>query len=680
MAKKRTTTITDSILPDDQADALKKEIGFKLKMAKNYWRPLNTRQDYWSSMYLLLDPIQQMKPIGYRRFVSNEPRTSVDSAVSILTRNDSFWKIDQMQDPLIGMDERRSIGRIEDVLKGLIEDADESFTRRGRMPFWKTAAYYALLRGWIWGKAHITNSALDFKDSPLITTLYDPRTTYPHFDDWGLSFIMIETETNLGNLVMNYPDTFEEMDDLAKLDANSPAVKIEYWSNTRYGRPGVTGVLAIVQPNSGENTMSAQMGAFYENPLSANTDSARWIIHPYFHGYTPSQLPVVGVPVNGLPIETKPVMHPMLASRLEERADLLQVQTQNWMGPGTWQADSGRSILSAVEDQVPQYNELVATIFHHFSLSAFGQWVFQTPTGEIPEFEPGIEAKIALRPEERVQRLDMAPVNSDAFRLMQLLQEEQQKGVLSNVLQAATGFQGTGVLFQQVSNAALNSLEPFVDGMEKFGTAVGRTIISQMQVAAPDLKPFLISATGRSKSYFTLEFDPKTDLDATRKYRPVPVFKPALPDDMAVRINAARFALDPRRPILSLKYVLENILQVDDTQGEIDAMWEDLANQDPVIVLEHVGAALDRMGESDMADRIRGNEFKAKFVEDMQWKQMQAQAGGQGGGGVGGEQQGSMPPEAGGGNNAQQTGQGDEGALQQAGAAILGGMGERGNV
>lgn len=673
MAKKRTTTVADAILDDNAAEALKKEVGFKLKMAKNYWRPLNTRQDYWSSMYLLLDPIQQMKPLGYRRFVSNEPRTSVDSAVSILTRNDSFWRIDQMVDPLIGQDERRSIGRVENLLKGLIEDADESFTQRGRMPFWKTAAYHALLRGWIWGKAHITNSALDYKDSPLITTLYDPRSTYPHFDDWGLSFIMIETATTLGNLVMNYPGIFEDNQDLSKWDANSPAVKIEYWSNARYGRPGVTGVLAVLQPNQGENSMTAQLGSFYENPLTASTDNAKWIIHPYYHGYTPSQLPVVGVPVNGLPIETKPVLHPMLASRLEERADLLQLQTQNWMGPGTWQADSGRSILSAVEDQVPQYNELVATIFHHFSLSAFGTWVFQTPTGEIPEFEPGIEAKIALRPEERVQRLDMAPVNADAFRLMQLLQEEQQKGVLSNVLQAATGFQGTGVLFQQVSNAALNSLEPFVDGLEKFGTAVGRTIISQMQAASADLKPFMISSVGRSKSYFTLQFDPKTDLDATRKYRPVPVFKPALPDDMAVRINAARFALDPRRPILSLKYVLENILQVDDTQGEIDAMWEDLANMDPVIALEQVATAMERLGETEMAERMRGNEFKAKFVEDMQWKQMQASAGV----GAGSEAQGSMPPEAGGGNNTQQTGQGDEGALAAAGAGILGAMGEK---
>jgi hypothetical protein len=84
------------------------------------------------------------------------------------------------------------------------------------------------------------------------------------------------------------------------------------------------------------------------------------------------------------------------------------------------------------------------------------------------------------------------------------------------------------------------------------------------------------------------------------------------------------------------------------------------------------------MGEYDIADRIRQQEFKARFVEDAQWRQMT--------GSLPGLQQGSqqvnaMPPEAGGGEfNARQTGQGDEGALAQHGAAILGAMGERGGI
>lgn len=679
---KRTTTIEDAILSDDEAGALKAEIGFKLRVGKNFWRPAHMRMDYWASMYFLLDPIQQVKPLGYRRFISNEPRTSVDAAVSILTRNDSFWRIEQMEDPTIGKEERRTIGKIERLLKGVVDDADELFSMRGQPKLWRQVAQQALLRGWVWGKFHVTNSALMYRPSPLVSTIYDSRTVYPKYDQWGLQYVLIETTTTLGDLAVNFPDIFPEYVQTrgSKWDPNAPAVMIEYWSNDRIGLPGTTGVLAIVSPANDKMINTVTLGTFFDNPLADNADSGKWIIHPYRHGYTPAQLPVVGVAVNGLKIDSKPVVHPLLASRLEERADLLAIQQQTWVGPGTWQADAGRSILSAVEDQVPQYNELVATVMHHFGLSAYGTWVFNTPTGAIPNFEPGIEGKIALRPEEKVSRVEIAPINADAFRLMDVLKQEKEKGVLSSVLQASSGFQGTGVLFQQVANAALNAVEPYHDGMEAFGTAAGSSILEQIIAAADSLEPFEVVAQTRSHSTFRIEFDPANDLDANRKYKPVPVFKPALPDDLSIRINAARLALDPRRPILSLKYVLENILQVDDAQGEMDALWEDLANSDPIIVLEQMADALDRMGEMDIAARLRQSEFRAKFQEDAQWRQLSGQMPGLGGGG--GDAGGlNLPPEAGGGQfNAQQNGQGDEGALAAQGASILGSMGQRGGV
>src|SRR5581483_6410971 len=116
------------------------------------------------------------------------------------------------------------------------------------------------------------------------------------------------------------------------------------------------------------------------------------------------------------------------------------------------------------------------------------------------------------------ERHEIQPINSDAFRLMQILDEEKQKGVLSNVLQAATGFQGTGVLFQQISNAALNSLEPYHDALETFGMLLGTSIIEQVKAAAPALRPFEVVGQTRSRSYFRMEFDAAQDL-ADRKYK-----------------------------------------------------------------------------------------------------------------------------------------------------------------
>jgi len=673
MAKKKARD--EALLNDQEAGDLKNLIMARLRHGKMFWRPLHMRQDLWLSMYLLLDPIQQMKPLGYRRFISNEPRTSVDAAVSILTRNDSFFRIEQNADPLQNPDERRAIGKIERTLDGLIADADELFTMRGQTRFWKQVAQQALLRGWVWTKWHITQAALEYRQSPFLSQVYDSRTVLPHFDMWGLNYVCMETISTLGESAALYPDVFPEYTDPGKFDFNSPAIKVEYWSNNRGGVPGLTGVLACVLPQTSAGMGSAftQLGAFYDNPLGVEGGQARWIIEPFRHGYTPEQLPVVGVPANSLSVQTKPVTHP-LVQQAQERADIYAMQAQAWSGPGTWQADSGRSILSSVEEQVPQYNELVATVLHHFALSAFGTWIFTTPTGEIPEFDPGIEGKIALRPEESVRRAEIQPINADAYRLLALLQDEKQKGVLSNVLQAATGFQGTGVLFQQISNAALNALEPYHDAMELVGMLGGSATLEQMKAASTSLKKFEVVTQTRSKSYFRIEFDPSVDLDSHRKYKPVPVFKPALPDDLAVRINAARLALDPRRPILSLSYVLENILQVDDAQGEIDRMWEDIANGEPVIVLEQIAQALDRMNEPDIAQRIRENEFKAKFIEDLKFRQATGQA-------IPSLDSGGLnnPSSAGGGQfNAQQDNTG--GDLAQQGADILGQMGQKGGV
>ncbi len=74
---------------------MKQRISSLIRMGRDYWRPLHRRMDYWASMYLLFDEIQQSKPAGYRRFISNEPRTAVDSAVAIMTRNNAFWRIDK---------------------------------------------------------------------------------------------------------------------------------------------------------------------------------------------------------------------------------------------------------------------------------------------------------------------------------------------------------------------------------------------------------------------------------------------------------------------------------------------------------------------------------------------------------------------------------------------------------
>jgi hypothetical protein len=326
---------------------------------------------------------------------------------------------------------------------------------------------------------------------------------------------------------------------------------------------------------------------------------------------------------------------------------------------------------------MPQYNELIATIFQHFSMGTYGTWVFKNRTGEAPpDFEGGLNEKIVLRPEEGAERFEPSPITPDAYRLMQILTEEREKGVLSNILHAVGPMPGieSGFGLQQMTNTAVNALEPYLDGMKQFGIRFGGSVLKQMQLAAGELAPFQVVTPTPKRAYFRIEFDPKVDLDRNRRYRPVPVPKPALPDDLTVRLTAARLALDPRRPLLSLITVLETIVQIEDPAGEVNRIWEDIAQTDPVIVAEQIADALERLGEDTMAARMRETEFRQKLVEDIKFRQITGSIPGLGG------QQPGPGPETGAVQANQRTStpgtQPPGGGMQGEGAAILGALGE----
>ncbi len=581
---------------------------------KQHWKPLTLRQNMWEGMYFLLDAFQQSKPRGVAsRFISNEPRTGVDAALSILTRNPTKWRI-----PLLGagdenQETRRQVGQIERTLEGLVYTIDELFTDRLQASLWRAATFQGLLRGMIWGKFHITTEALLYRRAPLIAEVYDAYQAFPHLDQWGLNHIIIEKDTNLGDLVTSYPGIYDDMLERGSAyNPNTPALKLEFWSNDRGERKGMTAVLGSVSTTSAAGMAIVDMMG----------KDARWLVPPFLHGYAYDELPVVGVAVNGAHISHKAPLFSPLEDRLSERADLAAMDSMAWHGPNSQVAETGRSILSSVEETVPQYNEIVATVFQHLRLNTYDTLVFKTPTGELPDFERGIGASIALNPQESVESLRPQPMSADAYRLLELLQNERQKGVLSNVLQAVTPNLASGVLLQQIEHAALGSIDVYMKGLRDFGTRMGTTLLAQMQKAAPILGAFELQSGTPSKTFFNIEFNPLTDLDQTRHYRPVPVIKPALPDDLTVRMTAARMALDPSQPMMSLMTVMEDLLNIDDPVAEMDRIWEDLAQRDPVIILEQMAMALEKHGEMEMAARIRQQEFAQKFVEEQKIQQI----------------------------------------------------------
>ena len=384
---------------------------------------------------------------------------------------------------------------------------------------------------------------------------------------------------------------------------------------------------------------------------------AAWIQEPFEHGYEEHNSPIIGVPVNGLPMKIKPSVPSTVATEMRRRANVLGAPAPSWQGPSGWVAEQGRGFLSSVEEHVPQFNEVMATVLHKFSIEAYGTHTVHTRSGTLPPILLGAGAINPLRLEERLERLDAPPINPDAYRILSLLSEEKQRGTLSNILQAASPTSGqSGFLAQQVADIARNTLGPFDMGLENFGARFSSAMMNQLRDAG--ISSLQLVSRNRGNQFMRIDFDPQTDLD-DRKYKIVPRFEPALPADMALRAQTARLLLDPRNPVMSLETVLERVFRHPDAQGEMKRIWRGVANTDATIVLMQIAEALREDGQEEIAERIETQMFRSKFVEDLQFRQIHAQAG------VSGVLPGDRETTAGAGLGSEAGGTGAPGAAQE---------------
>jgi hypothetical protein len=643
MARKSVKRPTETFVSTDPyQNKLASQVAAQYVYRTQFWKPAHDRMDFHYAMYLLMDAIQQSKPPGYFRYISNDPQTTANSAHAIMTRNDVFWDSDAIfQD--MKQDERKTAQEVEYAMAGMVDDIDLILLSRGEPTFWEQAAWYALLRGWIWAKVHATDEAqVNNNGAPIVPEFFDPRMSLPLFDNRGLHSFIATKPTTLAELLGEYPEN-ERLTDVVgqgdeyDLNLSAPAYKMEWWD---FRRLGMTGVLAVWPSDT------------YYSPLLIQSSSGVqafngvWVQEPYEHEYTPDNAPIVGVPVNGLPKMSRPSVNIAAQSALSERASRLSMSVPSWYGDKGEIAERGRSIFASVEEQYPQYNEAVAMVMQNLGNEAYGTWVLQTRNGELPPFEIGTGAVNALRLEERAQRIGGSPANPDAYRILQLLNEEKQRGTLSHILQGSTPTGDNAFLFQQVRNTVLNGLVPFTKGMKNFGMKVGSSTLNQLRDG--QFKPMELAPRSRRGQFMRITFDPSV-LDE-RKYKLVPRFDPALPDDLPIRAQTARLLLDPRNPVMSLESVLELVFMHPDAQGEMKRIFKDIGRRDPVIVLEQLAQAFEEDGWPEMAARLRDQEFVQVAVQSIQQQQvlaqiqaMSGQAGGQGGpqGGVPGPQPGA---------------------------------------
>ena len=497
--------------------------------------------------------------------------------------------------------------------------------------------------------------------TPLDYEPWDMRFFLPAFDRRGfLHSCAYESFPTWSEVVADFPELDEKRHKWF-VDYNQPVCRID-WYDEKYHAVGLLPWMTIPKTPTTQLILPSAVN-------SQNTFRVEWAKEPTPHEL--EHIPVVCVAANGLPFNYQPavagawppVADPGIVAR-RTSADT-RYSRPTWLGPGGYVASWGRSILAAVEDLVPEYNEAMSMLMQIIYNDAYGTWVTNSFAGDLTEVNVG--GVNALRVGEAMQRVMGISASPDLYRILGVIRESYQRGTFSDALYGLTDFQGSGFLQTQLKNAALNNLDPYIEAHKQWGAHTAQLLLSQMRQAK--VKDWEVWGQTNDLRHFRVTIDPKI----TKRLWPIEMKPtPALPDDLALRVDIARRMLDPNMPLASYQTVLDRVLEFGDAQKERKLMFEDLAERDPSIVFLRIQQRMLARGQDDLAQAFGDRAYAVAFVQKMAEikamgeAQMALQMGlpvmGQGGppnggsgvvgqpGGGGGEAgfaPNSLPPEAG---------------------------------
>ncbi|KKK95689.1 hypothetical protein LCGC14_2670290, partial [marine sediment metagenome] len=344
MARKKKETRPDPITLED----LRQQITDR----RIFWHPARVRMDLWHLMTILVDIVQLTKPAGTKRFIGAEPHATIMLARSILARNQL-----QPHIPLFNIDDEEERGDSQDIERLIIggfNDIDRVLWGRGMQNSRSIAALHLLIRGWAVShlllredhKAHGMSTPIDYE-------AWDMRYFLPVFDRRGfIQSCAYESFVTWAEVLSDFPDLENERGKW-KQNMSEVVSRFDWYDELDHA----------VAIQRSPTPVSSNLLLPSRRTLS-NLDLT-WAKEPTEHGL--DAIPVVCIAANGLPFNDMPsssLARPPISNEAGGNVALLgnRVGMPVWRGRGGHVADWGRSILAAVEDLVPQYNETVALL------------------------------------------------------------------------------------------------------------------------------------------------------------------------------------------------------------------------------------------------------------------------------------------------------------------------------
>jgi len=557
--------------------------------------------DDWYNHYHMNDAAQDAKGAGRQRFYSNEPRTLANVCVNLLSTNPPKLRIALGNEQ---REERDLISKVERFFYGALNDIDEQRRNRLEQPLQSTMAFNAVVSGWIAGRFIMTNA---HEPSPVDHQFYDPYTVFPELGSKGMRSVIQTSKMTLGeisdewDMPIDSEDPTQEVTVYDGWDRNINAVVCE-WGK----RGGV---------------------------------KQEWAKKPTKHGL--NRIPWMVMPVNGTPLRRDIKRPTASAYDATNTGYTRSVDTSaNIKKTNHWVASMGQSIFAANERHYPQFNEFVALVMQVVSNEAYGTLTFKSRDGKAVDIETGNNVVNFLRLEEELEKLQGGVAPPDTSRILTLMGSQVQRGGIPFSVYGELPFEISGYLNNQLVNAAMLVLRPFMAGMIAYYSWLFAEL--QQQFMAGKFTGIGFHGIDSKNTLFEFTYDSEQQ---TKRYFGEIKLQPALPTDLAQKVEMARRLRDSRWPMASIQTIFDKILEWEDPDGEIDKIFDDMANQEPLVVLERMAQALDQRGLPEVAQVMRERGFKTKFMEELQMKGAVAAMGGMGGPGGPGLSTSTISPE-----------------------------------
>ncbi len=569
-----------------------KLVGYTEEMIQ-HWDSRTKRMQQARDLFLGRDTLQERKAKeGMAWFISNEPMTLAMTVQALLTGNKPIHRVPLRPDDK--EDARKQKATIEQFLVGLHNSLDECLRRRAHAELQVALADQMTLTGWYAALIRLKDPKGNGR-WPFDIQVWDPINTFQEYGNDGLEAVVYSRRVTAWEITQFAPNYSPSNENIKLVQLHT------YW-----GYDSERKVVNCIMVDEGYG----ETGKRTIKPLER-------VLYP--NGDPMTEIPVFTGPVGGSP----------LTGYSSREGD------QSYRD---WQDMMGKDVYYANDHLYGQLNEQMALVWQHVRNTALAQYLTYSQSGD-KVFDPNVDMVIPMRLQERIEPLQKSPLPGELQSLTNFTLGEIQRGGISHAFTGQIPFQLSGFAINQLLAAAQTIVRRFVASMIGVYKDADQHLLYEYQNGGFGI----LHVQGQYRRQF-FEQDYMPDLLGKRYYVEV-ALEPSLPDDTPQRMQMAVMAKQSQ--LLALRTIHDEILKVQDPDGELGRMLEDDALQQPPVRLRRVINQLQQQGQGELA------QILTMYLTAME-RQIAAQVGGTGGAqalpqrsGMGPE---VLPPEMGGQN------------------------------